>query len=257
MKTLLMEEMTSPEIRQAIEDGYKTVIVAAGSIEQHGKHLPIGTDTMGGTTCALEIAEGLGHTLVAPTIRPGCSDHHMPFAGTITIPADLLKDMARAYCRSLVHHGFERIVLLAMHGGNIEPLAEVAKELADDLHVKVVSPLILGVPETEAVMQPFLEKNGLTAEEGGIHAGFIETCEMLASPYVQLVKMEHAEPGFIGNPFAAIEKVKVDGHWKMTDLSSIGVLGDPRKATVEAGKELSQIATPVYVKIVAQALGDL
>jgi creatinine amidohydrolase len=256
MKTLLLEEMTSPEIRQAIADGYKTVIVAAGSIEQHGKHLPIGTDTMAGTTCALEIAEGLGHTLVAPTIRPGCSDHHMPFAGTITIPAEVLKDLARAYCRSLAQHGFERIVLLATHGGNIDPLAEVAIELADELHCKIVSPLILGVPETESAMQPLLDKNGLTAEEGGIHAGFIETCEMLGSPYGHLVKMEHAERGFVGNAFEAIDKVKVDGHWKMTDLSPIGVLGDPRKATLEGGKELALISTPVYVKLVAQALGD-
>jgi creatinine amidohydrolase len=257
MKTLFLEEMTSPEIKKAIADGYKTIIVAAGSIEQHGKHLPIGTDTMAGTTCALEIAEGLGYTLVAPTIRPGCSDHHMPFSGTITIPVDLLKDLARAYCRSLVQHGFERIVLLAMHGGNIEPLAEVAKELSEELNCKIVSPLILGVPETEAAIQPLLEKYGLTAEQGGIHAGFIETSEMLGSPYRHLVKMEHAEPGFIGNPFQAIEKVKVDGHWKISDLSVIGVLGDPRKASVEAGEELSQIATPVYVKIVAQSLGDL
>ncbi len=257
MKTLLLEEMTSPEIRQALADGYKTVIVAAGSIEQHGKHLPIGTDTMAGTTCALEIAEGLGHTLVAPTIRPGCSDHHMPFSGTITIPTEVLKDLARAYCRSLTQHGFERIVLLATHGGNIEPLAEVAPEMEAELHCKVVSPLILGVPETETAMQPLLDKNGLTADEGGIHAGFTETCEMLGSPYGRLVKMEHAERGFVGNAFEAIDKVKVDGHWKMTDLSPIGVLGDPRKATVEDGKELSKIITPVYVNLVARALGDL
>jgi creatinine amidohydrolase len=257
MKTLLLEEMTSPEIRKAIAEGYKTVIVAAGSIEQHGKHLPIGTDTMAGTIGALEIAEGLKNTLVAPTIRPGCSDHHMPFAGTISIPAELLKALARAYCRCLAQHGFERIVLLAMHGGNIEPLAEVAGELSQELHCKIVSPIILGAPEIETVMQPLLDKNDLTAEEGGIHAGFVETCEMLASPYGHLVKMEHAERGFVGNPFEAIDKVKVDGRWKMTDLSPIGVLGDPRKASVEAGMELHQIATPVYVEIVARALGDL
>jgi creatinine amidohydrolase len=256
MNTLMLEEMTSPEVKQAIASGYKTVIVAAGSIEQHGKHLPLGTDTMAGTTCALAIAKGLGKTLVAPTIRPGCSDHHMPFAGTITIPAEVLKDIARAYCRSLVKHGFERIVLLATHGGNITPLAEVAEEMSEELpNCKIVSPLILGVPETETAMEPLLEKNGLTAEEGGIHAGFIETCEMLGSPYHLLVKMEHAERGFVGNAFEAIDKVTVDGHWKMTDLSSIGVLGDPRKATVESGEELNGMVNHVYVKLVAEALG--
>jgi len=251
-----MEEMTSREIKQAIADGYTTVIVAAGSIEQHGPHLPIGTDYMLGTTGALEIAEGLGHTLVAPTIRPGCSDHHMPFSGTITISTELLKELCRAYCRSLAKHGFTRIVLLATHGGNIEPMAEVAPEIAAELGCTVVSPLILGTPETMGCMRPLIEAHGLTEDESGIHAGFIETCEMLASPFAHLVEMEHAERGFTGNPFEAIEKVKVDGHWKMTDISPNGILGDPRKASVEAGRELSRIATPVYVKIVAQALGD-
>jgi creatinine amidohydrolase len=255
MKTLLIEEMTSLQLRQAIEDGFTTIIVAAGSTEQHGKHLPLGTDAMDGIMVSVQIAEGLGHTLVAPIIRPGCSDHHMPFTGTITISSDLLKEIARAYCSCLSQHGFKRIVLLATHGGNIEPLAEVAKELDAELPCKVVSPLILGHPKSEEAIAPVLWKYGITHDEGGIHSGFVETAEMLASPYYPLIQMEYAQRGFVGDAFAAIDKVKKDGHWTMTDLSPIGVLGDPTKATVQAGRELIAASVPAYVEIVAEALG--
>ena len=108
MKTVLIEEMTSPQIRAAIDAGYDTAIVCAGAIEQHGRHLPIGMDAMDGQVFAIRIAETLGKTLAAPVIRPGCSDHHMSFAGTISISEALLQEICRAYCRCLNHHGFKK-----------------------------------------------------------------------------------------------------------------------------------------------------
>ena len=107
LKTVLLEEMTSPQIRAAIDAGYDTAIVCAGAIEQHGRHLPIGMDAMDGKLFAVRIAEELGNALAAPVIRPGCSDHHMAFAGTISISVSLLQDLCRAYCRCLSHHGFK------------------------------------------------------------------------------------------------------------------------------------------------------
>lgn len=255
MKTLLLEEMTWPQIRKAIEEGYRTVIVAAGSIEQHGKHLPIGTDTMGGYLTAVSIAEGLGHTLVAPVIRPGCSDHHMAFPGTISIPADLLKDLCRAYCHCLCEHGFEHIVLIATHGGNIRALQEVAPELDAELPCKVVSPNIILDPRVEEVTDPILARHGVTREEAGIHSGFSETSHMLASPYEHLVDMHGAERGFVGDAMAKIQEATKDGRWNMADITSIGVLGDPAKASIEAGRELRTASVPIYVEIVKEALG--
>jgi creatinine amidohydrolase len=255
MKTLLLEEMTWPQIRKAIEEGYRTVIVAAGSIEQHGKHLPIGTDTMDGYLTATSIAEGLGHTLVAPVIWPGCSDHHMAFPGTISIPADLLKDLCRAYCRCLYKHGFERIALIATHGGNIRALQEVATELDAELSCKVVSPNIILDPRVEEATDPILARYGVTREEAGIHSGFAETSHMLASPYDHLVDMSAAECGFVGDSMARIQEAMKDGRWNMADITSIGVLGDPTKASVEAGRELRTASVPIYVEIVKEALG--
>lgn len=255
MKTLLLEEMTWPQVRKALEEGYRTVIVAAGSIEQHGKHLPTGTDTMSGYRIAINIAEGLGHTLVAPVIRPGCSDHHMAFPGTISIPADLLKDLCRAYCRCLCGHGFERIVLIASHGGNIQALREVAQELDAELPCRVVSPNIILDPRVEEATEPILARYGVTRGEAGIHSGFAETSHMLANPYEHLVDMPAAECGFVGDAMARIQEVMKDGRWNVADITPIGVLGDPIKASAEAGQELLAASVPVYIEIVKEALG--
>jgi len=246
--------MTSPQIRQAIEEGYKTVIVGAGSIEQHGRHLPIGMDTMGGYSMCLSIAEGLGHTLVAPVIRPGCSDHHMAFPGTISISAELLKDICRAYCRCLCQHGFETIVLIATHGGNIDPMKEVAPELDEELPCTVVSPVLLPDPRVRDAMDPILAGYGVTREEGGIHSGFTETSELLASSYAHLVDMSAAERGFVGDVWARMAEVTRDGRYNLAEISPVGVLGDPTKASAEAGRAIAEAADPVYLEIVREAL---
>jgi creatinine amidohydrolase len=254
VKTLLLEEMTSPQIRKAIEDGYRTVIVAAGSIEQHGRHLPIGMDTMGGYSMALSIAEGLGQTLVAPVIRPGCSDHHMAFSGTISISAELLKEICRAYSRSLCHHGFETIVLIATHGGNIGPMKEVAPELDEELPCTVISPVLLPDARVQEAIKPVLASYGVTPEEGGIHSGFVETSELLASSYGHLVDMPAAKRGFVGDVWKRLEEVTKDGRYNLADISPVGVLGDPTKASAEAGYALQAVADPVYLEIVREGL---
>jgi creatinine amidohydrolase len=246
--------MTSPQIQRAIEEGYRTVIVPAGSIEQHGRHLPIGMDTMGGYSMAINIAEGLGQTLVAPVIRPGCSDHHMSFSGTVSISAELLKELCRAYCRCLHRHGFETLVLIATHGGNIEPMKEVASELDEELPCTVVSPVLLPDPRVEEATDPILARYGVTREEGGIHSGFVETSLLLASSYADLVDMPAAERGFVGDVWTRLEEVTKDGRYDLADISPVGVLGDPTKATAKAGQAIRDAEIPVYVEIVREAL---
>jgi creatinine amidohydrolase len=254
MNTILLEEMTSPKIREAIEAGYKTVIIPAGAIEQHGKHLPIGTDVMYGTTVSVAIAKGIGDTLLAPIIRPGCSDHHMPFSGTISISFDLLKEIVRTYCHCLHKHGFERMILLATHGGNIQPLLEVALELDEELPCRVVSPVILGAQRVQEIMMGILHRYGVTLEEGGIHSGFIETAIMLGSSYSHLVDMKVAERGFVGDALAEIQKLAKNGEWSMSKLSPNGILGDATKATAQAGEELNTAMLQAYIEIVKKAL---
>jgi creatinine amidohydrolase len=85
-QSVLLEEHTWSEIESAIDNGTRTAIVSVGSVEQHGPHLPLIVDTLIGDELSRRIAEKLGDTFAAPTIRPGCSGHHMEFSGSITQP---------------------------------------------------------------------------------------------------------------------------------------------------------------------------
>src|SRR5919199_3176118 len=107
---LLLERMTWPEIAEAINSGLTTAIVVAASSEQHGPHLPEATDALLGEALAVRLAERLGDALVAPVIRPGCSEHHMGFPGTITLPVDGLIMLLDSYVESLSRHGFDRFL---------------------------------------------------------------------------------------------------------------------------------------------------
>lgn len=256
MKTLHLENLTSPQVREAIDNGYKTVIVVAGSIEQHGLHLPVGTDAFLGEVLAEKIAAGMGNTLVAPVIRPGCSDHHMDFAGSLTISADLLKEICKAYCRALAKHGFERIVLMSSHGGNNKAMIEVTPEIKAELpQCKVIWGDIYGIEESQVAQQAVFDKYGVTAEEGGHHAGFTEASQVLASPYGQWTDMPRAQRGFVGDSNAAIDaQMKEFGKWNIGKISPIGTLGDPVKANAQAGKDWEAAAIPFMVKRINELL---
>ena len=124
MKTTKIVEMRWPEIKDAIEKGFDTIIVAVGSSEQHGPHLPTITDTMIGEYLIDGIVKKLGNALQGPTISIGCSDHHLTFPGTISLSAETLKLIIRDYIRSASKHNFKNIVFIPSHGGNFKPLAE-------------------------------------------------------------------------------------------------------------------------------------
>jgi|TARA_B100002003_G_scaffold93795_2_gene87466 creatinine amidohydrolase len=74
---LFLERMRSPEIGTAIESAVTTILVSCVPVEQHGPHLPLLVDVEHGTCLGAKVAKRLGNTFVAPTIRVGCSEHHM------------------------------------------------------------------------------------------------------------------------------------------------------------------------------------
>src|SRR5512136_1997153 len=123
-KTIRMEEMTWPEIKQAIESGYTTAVFAVGSTEQHGPHLPEMTDARIGEDVGERIARKLGNALQARTIDVGISEHHLAFAGTISLKPETLALVLRDTIASLAHHGFTRIVVVPSHGGNFATVGQ-------------------------------------------------------------------------------------------------------------------------------------
>ncbi len=229
-----LAEMTSPEIKSALESGYNTVVFAVGSNEQHGPCLPVSTDTLLGDAMAYAVAEKLGNSLKGPTVNMGCSEHHMKFPGTISLGSETLKAVLRDYVGSLVRHGFRRIVVLPSHGGNFASVGEVVREmegLYDDLELITFSDLLRFV----SILQETSAKFGITPQESGAHAGECEVSMMMwmRGDLVREELIPEAK-GFMGEFDAeAIKGIFEEG---IGALSPIGVLGDPTKSMREHGE---------------------
>src|SRR6185437_12186778 len=130
MPAVELAGLTWPEVKAEIEAGRDTVVMALGATEQHGCHLPLATDALIGDHLARRLAERLD-AFLAPTLRVGCSEHHLGFAGTLSLSEPTYHAIVGELVRSLLRGGFRRIVLMPTHGGNFLPL-QVAIELLED-----------------------------------------------------------------------------------------------------------------------------
>ncbi len=233
MPTNRIEEMNWPDIEAAIAQGKTTIIIPIASIEQHGPHLPLITDTLLGEAIGDGIAAALGDALVAPVIRPGYSDHHLAFTGSLSIPEPLLAATIEAYCRCLSLYGFRHIVLLPTHGGNFGPVAKVAEQLQAGYAEKGIQIITLADLDElmEALAEP-LYPYGYTFAQVGAHAGAAETALVLALR-PDLVRPERAEPGYLG-PLDAPRLFR-EGFRSVT---ATGVIGDPCGVTAGMGREI-------------------
>jgi len=244
-ESVLLAERTWPEVEAELTEGTRTAIVAVGAVEQHGPHLPLIMDTLAGDELAERIAAKLGDALAAPTIRPGCSGHHMEFPGTITIPPETLMDLIRSYCRSLDQHGFEHVVLVPTHGGNFAPVNTVAPEVAREIDANVVAVADLG--DLMELQNEGLREGGVEYEEPVVHAGAVETSIVLAVEE-GLVRTDELEVGREGE--ISTSRLLSEGFEAITEN---GVLGNPREGTAEAGEAiLEKIATAYAERIAAQ-----
>ena len=228
MTALHLDRMTWAEVKLEIENGRNMVIVPFGSTEQHGRHMPLGTDAVLGDEFGWALAGRLD-AFLAPTVRLGCSEHHLSFAGTISLGDETFKRIVSDVVASLSRHGFRRIVLLPTHGGNFKPLAEAVTELKPVENVKIVA-----FTDLESFAKAAFESSnssGVNPAQSGIHSGEWETSLMLALRPEQ-VKMDHAAEGFVGELSEIMSKV-FDG---IQNLDENGVLGDPSPATAAAGE---------------------
>jgi creatinine amidohydrolase len=249
---IFMEEMTWREIAEAMANGVDTVLVPLSAIEQHGPHLPTVTDTALGYERGGRIARKLGKTLVAPPIYPGVSAHHMRFPGTITVTKATFKALMRDYCHSLARHGFKKIALVPIHGGNYEALSEELPEL----QAALPGVNIVGIErhDSQEIRAPLNKELGIDPRVGGTHSGLTETSVMLvARP--ELVRMEWAEPGWLG-PFDDdyLEKLRREG---THSLSEVGILGDPRGATAELGEVFLDRLSTAYADKIKEKFDEL
>src|SRR5487761_1952366 len=168
MTALELDRLTWPEVRAEIDGGRDTVVMALGATEQHGLHMPLATDALIGDRLARIIAGRLD-AFLAPTLRVGCSAHHVGFAGTVSLNEETYHGVIADLVRSLLSGGFATVVLLPTHGGNFGPLAAALEKLEQHERDRVVALTNLGV--LFEIAQIGESEYGVPLAEGGLHAG--------------------------------------------------------------------------------------
>lgn len=230
---VLLETMTSEEVRAALADGRCDVIVPCGAVEQHGPHLPLDVDAVHADRLAVELAHRLGTALVAPTIRVGVSPHHMGFAGTISLRPETLEAVYTDYCQSLAAHGFRSILCFSAHGGNFALLAEMEQRLdaaaGPDCQVVVYSDL-LGLVD---LWRSAVADAGGDPERVGGHADVAESSVYahLRPGQVRTERLVRGHTGPVDDAF--LQRMFTGG---VRAISDTGVIGDPHGLSTAIGE---------------------
>lgn len=229
---LEIEYMTWPDVRDRLEAGYRTVVFAVGATEQHGPHLPIATDAIQGWATAVGVARALGKALVAPTIRPGLSPHHMAFPGTMTLRHETLANLIIDYCTSLAAHGFTAVVVLSAHGGNHDTVRIACRDARS--HVKAGTRIVPICDLPSYGTDPAAPKD---PRDAGYHAARGETSRMLhLAP--DLVHMDRARDWT--SPFSAnVREVgSLLAQASTRHFAPDGTMGLPTSATADVGRDI-------------------
>jgi creatinine amidohydrolase len=242
-----LHEMTRPEVETALASGIDTAVATFGATEQHGLHLPLATDFLWGEEIGFRVAKELGNAVQIPGLRIGCSEHHMDFAGSLTLSLDTFIAVVSDTCHSLARHGFKNIVLLPTHGGNFNPIGKAAQQIRPQLpHTNIIAYSNL-MPFMDA-MFAVAKQYGFSPAHTGAHAGENETSMILALR-PDLVHMDKAEAGYVGDHLALADSIMRDG---FKGVTKNGVLGDPTGARADIGEAYLQAITNLFVAYVGQ-----
>ena len=250
----MLHELTRSGFQEWLAEGGKPlVILAVGSIEQHGPHLPLGTDSLSALAISQKLAQATGALVVQPC-WPGYSPHHMGFPGTITFKHDTLLAVLIDTMESLVHHGVSRILILNFHGGNAEVVGAAERLARRKFDVQVMSaPFFESTPSPEEAQEQLdlMDFHSGTGETSFALAEFPQFVEMdrvkdwrpsmrLPEELKQL-KEEGLEPAFI-NRLAGLylnnsHEFSDDGIWGYADPN----LADPEAAAKQVEAALKRL----------------
>lgn len=242
------QHYTWPEMKEVIKR-QPVVVLPVGSVEDHGKHLPLDVDNFLITSICEEAAKRAhGEILLLPPVSYGFETHHMDMPGTIDIAMEHMLNFCLDITKSVAHHGFKRILLADGHGSNMPILDLVARRT---------------ILETDALCGAFIWPSLATetitkVRESGL-GGMAHACELETSVYLHLdssrvqMNLAQKEMGFPQSKFTWMDLMKgapvlVMDQW--TRFSKTGVAGDPTLASKEKGEKVFEAVVAAFLELV-------
>ncbi|MEM0357782.1 MAG: creatininase family protein [Candidatus Bathyarchaeia archaeon] len=230
----LLHEMSWPEAKEYFSKN-EIVIIPVGSNEQHGPHNPLGTDHLIAKAIAEETAKRTG-VVCLQVIPFGVSHHHRQFWGTIYVSPKTFKNYVKEVCLALNNYGVRKIVIINGHGGNLNALAELARELREN---GIFVSIFQWWPAAGKLLPTIF-----TSEERG-HAGSEETSMNLAL-YPHLVCMDKAVDEKVRRHVTETEGTTLP--LDTADYTSSGVFGKSTTASAEKGRIIFEAVVDELVK---------
>lgn len=226
------------------------IVLSIGAVEQHGYHLPLMTDSLTGEgflAGALEKLNPETSVWVIPPLSYGKSNEHTGFPGTISLSSITLQHVITDIAKSLYASGFRKLLLLNTHGGNMDLLNLISREirLQTEMTIFYVSPFSLA--DVSDLITP-------EEHQYGIHAGDNETSviQHIKPEWVQQEYAVREIPNMKDYEYLTLEDT-VRFAWKTADITTSGVIGDATVATPEKGKIMFERITDAL----AQAITEL
>ena len=226
-----MNEMAWVDIEGLDRDTWLPVLPIS-SMEQHGRHLPVGTDDMILEQAVRAVEDGdrlTGNFLLLPVVHYGNSYEHLDFPGTVTLKCSTIVSIMEDVMRSMKLHGFGKLLVLNSHGGNTALFSAYAQEWERDFGVRVYHIDFFASSFFEEA-QPLID----TPIRYEVHAGELETS------ILQYLKPEIVKSGRIGKQYDVRAEMRdYDSGWNSRELSpGNGVIGVGSRADAGKGKML-------------------
>ncbi len=213
---MIIRDQFDPDLRKRIEKKKQIAIIPVGSIEQHGPHLPISTDSDIVTEIAFRLSEKI-NGLLLPTISYGISSEHFPFFN-LSVKKSTLSKILEDVCESLIKNGISRILIINGHYGNLDSLRGFERK------------------NSRRKIKIFSYWKYMSREFD--HAGNVETSMMLAIS--KNVNMKKAKKGFDteGMSKQEISRINKLAQKSFPKVTGNGVWGDPTKSSAKLGREI-------------------
>ena len=252
---MYLSNLRFPEV-EALDPARILVVCNIGALEQHSLHMPLGTDHLLGSAVVRRLEAALPDRLLClPTIWPGCSSHHLGFAGTISLSTNTMTAILSDIVESVEASGFKRLLVVNSHGGNRAVLGTTIQALGQ----RASGLCVAGVSYWDTA------RDGLMAARetppGGMgHACELETSLMLVE-HPELVRMDLAradghQPAsrFTWGEILAAPVVSV--YKTFAEQTEHGGFGDPTSASAAKGEAFFDIVNTAMLELCEDMLGD-